>query len=186
MNRTRIITACYGSLIGIVTLLVLAPLAAADSLTLRAFPSWDDQINKPHRFKVLKQFNNAAVLDKETGLVWEQSPSTSTFDWVNALAHCYPLELGGRKGWRPPTVEELASLVDTSNSSPTLPTGHPFTLTSAQEDGFYWSATTDASVTSRAWVVSLGSGVVRSDFGAKTNTFHVWCVRGGQGIDGVQ
>ncbi|MBF8298305.1 MAG: hypothetical protein HW395_962, partial [candidate division NC10 bacterium] len=38
MNRTRIRTACYGSLIGIVTLLVLAPLAAAN---LRTFPSWD-------------------------------------------------------------------------------------------------------------------------------------------------
>ena len=39
MNRTRVRTACYASLIGIVTLLVLAPLAAANSLTLRAFPS---------------------------------------------------------------------------------------------------------------------------------------------------
>jgi len=172
----------YATLIGVMALLMVVPLAAADSE--RAFPSWDQQINKPKRFKVLSQFAGAAVRDKETGLVWEQSPSTSTFTWVFALDHCYPLALGGRKGWRPPTIEELASLVDTSNASPALPTGHPFTLTSAQEDGFYWSATTSAISSSDAWSVFLGTGNVGNS--GKANTFFVWCVRGGQGIDGVQ
>ncbi len=31
--------------------------------------SWDKQINGPGRFTVLGQFNNEAVLDRETGLV---------------------------------------------------------------------------------------------------------------------
>jgi hypothetical protein len=174
----------YATLIGVMVLLMGVPLAAANSLTLRAFPSWDQQINNPLSFKVLSQFGNAAVLDRETGLVWEKSPSMSTFIWTTALSHCYVLEVGGRQGWRPPTIEEQASLVDTSNSSPALPTGHPFTLTSAQEDGFYWSATTLAHLTSNAWGVFLDNGDVGND--VRTSADHVWCVRGGQGIDGVQ
>ena len=34
--------------------------------------SWDKQLGGG-RFKVLAQFNNEAVLDQETGLVWEQN-----------------------------------------------------------------------------------------------------------------
>jgi len=119
----------YATLIGIVALLVLVPLAVAGAGP-PTFPRWDKQINSPGRFKVLGDFANAAVLDRETGLVWEQSPDTDTRNWFNALVHCYQREVGGRKGWRLSTIEELASLVDTSNSSPALPTGHPFTLTS--------------------------------------------------------
>jgi uncharacterized protein DUF1566 len=169
----------YGTLIGIVALLIVVPLAAAGD---RTFPSWDKQINTPERFKVLGDFADAAVLDRETGLVWEQSPSTSNFTWVDALTHCYFLEVGGRKGWRLPTIEELASLVNTSNSSPALPTGHPFALPkSVQETGYYWSATTDANINSNAYLVSFVSGDL--NIFTKTFTTHLWCVRYGQGID---
>jgi len=171
----------YGALFGIVTLLVLAPLAAADSE--RAFPSWDQQINKPKRFKVLSQFAGAAVLDKETGLVWEQSPDTGTPTWFNALTHCYTRTVGGRLGWRLPTIEELASLIDPNNATgdPDLPPGHPFSNVLSD---LYWSATTNASAPSDAWGVNLDDGIVFS--GVRPDFNLVWCVRGGQGIDGVQ
>ena len=169
--------ALYGSLFGIVLVLMVAPLAAGE----RAFSSWDRQINTPGRFKVLDDFADAAVLDKETGLVWKQSPSTSTVTWFAALL-CYSLEVGGRKGWRLPTIEELASLVDTSVAgSPKLPAGHPF---SNVQSSVYWSATTEAGATSSAWIVFFDSGGV--GVSGKGNTNHVWCVRGGQGVDGVQ
>jgi hypothetical protein len=167
----------YSTLIGVVGLTVLASLALADPGT-----TWNKKVNGAGRFQVLNQFGKAAVFDKETGRVWEQSPSTSTFDWFGALEHCYQLELGGRKGWRLPTIEELASLVDASQPAPRLPAGHPFSVQSSFDD--VWSATTFASDASAAWQVEFFGGTVVGR--SKTFTRFVWCVRGGQGIDGVQ
>jgi len=65
------------------------------------------------------------VLDKETGLVWERAPSSGMMNWDTAVCNCYDKYLGGRKGWRLPTIEELTSFVD-PNNNPTLPVGHPF------------------------------------------------------------
>ena len=165
----------YRTLIGIVALLIVAPLAVAGP------PSWDDQINKPSRFKVLGKFNDEAVFDKETGLVWEQSPETApnpaTPTWFSALSSCSARIVGGRKGWRLPTLQELASLIDPTQF-PTLPSGHPFSNVLGAP---YWSASTLADDSSRAWGVHLGGGGVFND--VKTLTSHVWCVRGGQGVD---
>jgi Protein of unknown function (DUF1566) len=169
----------YSILITMALLVSFVPTAALAA----GFPTWSSKLTKG-RFPVLPRFNSEAVFDKETGLVWEKSPNTGTFTWVDALAQCYTLEVGGRKGWRLPTIEELASLVDTSQSAPTLPAGHPFNV---QSSG-YWSATTVASNTSNAWFVGFFAGNVGDGGGkADINVFRsVWCVRGGQGIDGVQ
>ena len=127
----------------------------------------------------------AAVRDNETGLVWEQSPSTRTFPWSRvdsqpnppAAVYCNELNVGNRKGWRLPTIQELASLVDQSQN-PSLPAGHPFS--NVQWD-VYWSATTDND-TSRAWFVDFTNGVVSED-AVKSAAILAWCVRGGQGVN---
>jgi hypothetical protein len=153
-----------------------------------AMPSWDQQLPASKRFVVLSNWidvvhplGGAAVLDKETGLVWEQSPSTLTFSWAFAQAECNFLTTGGRLAWRLPTVQELASLVDPGvpPPGPKLPSGHPF---SDVQSDIYWSATTYDADTTAAWVVSFtdGSAEVR---GGKSNDRYVWCVRGGQGVD---
>ena len=120
----------------------------------------------------------AAVRDNETGLVWEQSPSTAAFNWASAQIHCNALTVSNRIGWRLPTLQELASLVDRSQSFPALPAGHPF---SNVQPTFYWSATTLATNSSEAWDVTFDRGGV-SD-GDKGNGVFFWCVRGGQGVD---
>lgn len=171
-------------LIPTLMLVVFVP-AAALAAGGSGFPTWSSKFTKG-RFTVLPAFNKEAVFDKETGLVWEQSPSPSTFTWFTALAHCYDLEVGGRKGWRLPTIEELASLVDTSVlGSPKLPAGHPFS-SDVQSSSFYWSATTLADDTDQARQVSLGDGSLNSDDKTTPSLDFAWCVRGGQGIDGVQ
>ena len=163
-------------LIAMVALVVFASLAHAAA----TLPNWAKQINTTKRFTVLTAFGGAAVLDNETGLVWEQDPSTTTRTWLNAQIHCNQKTVGGRKGWRLPTIQELASLVDPNNpgGDPDLPPGHPFINVQSSN---YWSATTRAFFTSFAWGVDFLDGVVGSSGKAGLN--FVWCVRGGQGVD---
>jgi Protein of unknown function (DUF1566) len=131
----------------------------------------------------------AAVLDRETGLVWEQSPSTSTFPWsstttITAATHCNILNVGHRKGWRLPTIQEMESLVDgdpANTSSPRLPHGHPFSNNVHQPSSFHWSATTVATDTSLAWAVTFDNGGEFNN--PKSGTAFAWCVRGGHGVD---
>ena len=79
------------SLIAIVALVVFAGVATAKP------PSLDTIKSGGARFKVLSKFEGAAVLDKETGLVWEQSPDgAGTFrPWTTALFDCYNKIVGG-------------------------------------------------------------------------------------------
>ena len=41
-----------------------------------ATPSWDQTLSSSTRFIVLSNMGSAAVLDRETGVVWERSPGT--------------------------------------------------------------------------------------------------------------
>ena len=180
MNTLRV------SLMAMVALAGFALPVAADSLT-----SWDTIINGPARFKVLIAFNNAAVLDHETGLVWERSPETVTRDWLGAHRICVDkaVGIGNRKGWRVPTLQELASLVDPTQDrgpGPALPVGHPFT--NVRPD-FYWSATTFGENPANAWGVAFADGILiepGARFTSKTAQFLVWCVRSGHGGPDVQ
>jgi hypothetical protein len=159
-----------------------------------ANPSWDQQLPASTRFVVLSNWidaahpsGGAAVLDRETGLVWERSPSTTPLPWggpgvpffSSAQYHCNDLNAGGRTGWRLPTIQELLSLVDRSVPfpGPALPNGHPF----SNVQSIYWSATTEATFATLAWAVSFSAGNVGNEI--KSGTFFAWCVRGGQGVD---
>ena len=140
-------------------------------------PTWSQKLAASERFDLV--LDGGAVLDKETGLVWEKSPDTSTRAWYSAGYHCHQREVDGRKGWRLPTIEELASLVDTTQSNPALPSGHPFLNV---QSSFYWSSTTNTGDATGAWDVSFGVGVM-SITGKGYDGFYVWCVRGGHGHD---
>jgi hypothetical protein len=140
--------------------------------------AWDQTLEAKKRFEVLTNMNSEAVLDKETGLVWEQSPSMSTFDWYSAQRHCNRLITGGRLGWRLPTIQELASLMDPTQSNPALPPGHPF---GNVQSSIYWSATTSASNPDNAWFGYFFNVTVFLI--PKSESWNAWCVRGGQGVD---
>ena len=149
---------------------------AEDNHTLR----WDQALPAAQRFIVLPALNSDAVLDKETGLVWEKSPQTTAVSSANARLTCANKAVGGRKGWRLPYLPELASLVDPSVAAPgpTLPPGNPFL---AVQSANYWSASANAENPSLMWGVGFGNGVALSV--SKAFDQRVWCVRGGMHAD---
>lgn len=141
-------------------------------------PTWSQKLDASERFELV--LDGEAVLDKETGLVWERSPSEPGVGWPSGCPHCYQKKVANRKGWRLPTIEELASLVDDDNTNWALPTGHPFNLVPGSF-GIYWSSTAYGDAPESAWCVDFEFGTINKL--PKESNFDVWCVRGGYGHD---
>ncbi len=182
MQRQRSVRGGIVSLIAIGVFAVIANSAQAASSNgpYYAEPAWDQKLPAATRFIVLLDWNGEAVLDRETGLVWEQSPQTTSTTWARASEACVNKTLGNRKGWRLPSIHELGSLVDPSvvSPGPTLPVGHPFTNV---QSASYWSASSHAVDPAIAWIVTFSNGIVRDNSKADRNS--VWCVRGGNNAD---
>jgi hypothetical protein len=139
-------------------------------------PSWYQTLSANKRFSVV--LNGAAVLDKETGLVWEKDPSSVKQRALDGIGSCYTKNVGGRKGWRIPSIEELNSLVDTTTINPALPSGHPF---GNVQLGWYWTININPEDNLNVWYVDFASGNSGTD--NKYNSRFIWCVRGGHGFD---
>ena len=159
-----------------------------------ATPSLDQTLPAATRFVVLSNYvdgdfpsGGAAVLDRETGLVWERAPSRTIFSWYQALDHCNQSTTGGRLGWKLPTIQEMNSINDPSVTAfPFLPSGHPFSLPMVGvRPGTFWSATASASEGTVAlqgnFVIGILPRVVGQDKPGVNGG--AWCVRGGQSVD---
>ncbi len=138
-------------------------------------PAWKPQLVAATRFVVLTDLGSEAVLDRETGLVWELSPGKDAFDWASAEDHCLNATTGGRKGWRLPSVHELASLVDPSIAppGPTLRVDHPFTNVQASR---YWGAPPNPQYAAPPWFVFFSDGRTKIADKKSVKGF-AWCVR---------
>ena len=201
------LTSLFGCAIA-ASLLACAGDATADSAVngpYYASPSWDQTLPASTRFIVLANFAGQAVLDRETGLVWQRAINGGIFPYQNAFYGCAHATTGGRLGWRLPTISELSSLFDPNSTDPSfLPAGHPFTGfptgagpspappgSSGMSYGELWSSTstvvsnagTTLAFPSRLTVTALaGPGYhvlqIRPEF---ENNFDesYWCVRGG-------
>ena len=164
-----------GASIAVVALLPLGTALAAP------VPTWDRVVNGAGRFKVRSAMDSQAVLDKETGLVWERvlDQAASTYDTAAEL--CLRRAVGGRYGWRLPTAPELLSLYDPSGTSNRrLPDGHPF---SHLLSGSVQSATnaTYSTTGDATWGVNFTAQPPNFlTVSPKAFSAHplVWCVRG--------
>ena len=187
MNRRRVVVGLSMVLILSGALLLALAVSTATAQTTAngpyyATPSWDQTLPSNTRFIVLSNMGSNAVLDRETGLVWERSPSHGG-TWNSAQDYCNALSVGNRKGWKLPTIQELGSLVDTSVPPTNLPSGHPFTNVNANTP--YFSATNHHAGplfgSPSVWALFFAGGGPALAF--KNNTIAAWCVRGGQGVD---
>lgn len=118
---------------------------------------------------------NGTVTDKTTGLMWQQATATGTYKWDQALDYCETLSLGGRTDWRLPNIKELRSLVDYSTYDPAVNTIFSPDTNSSN----YWSSTTGADDTGRAWRINFNNG--NDSCSSKSNDDYVRAVRGGLG-----
>jgi hypothetical protein len=115
--------------------------------------------------------NDAAARDNRTGLIWEQDPDRLHDVWGASVARCLTKEVGGKKGWRAPSIDELKTLIDASQHDPALPAGHPFANIKSE---IFWTATPHPTDDIVAWQVSFFSGEAVTD--QKSGTRRIWCV----------
>jgi hypothetical protein len=152
-------------------------------------PTWSQTLDSTNgepdgcnssRFKCV--YGNFAVLDMETGLVWQRLPGTGPYvQWVDRFQSCLQQATGDRGGWRLPTAEEFMSLIDYSTPGGNFPPSHPFT-------GYFFEVC-HLSATSYVPDPSQAFGLGFSPDGTvaglcvenKTNGSPIWCVRGGRG-----
>lgn len=137
--------------------------------------------------------NNGTVTDKLTGLLWTKDADCYGFiTWQQSLdfakqlsdGHC-GLNDGSQPGdWRLPNFNELRSIVeydellvlrDGSLFSPAIQKNYFSYLQYKTGDDYYWSSTSSADSSYRAYTVHFGGGVdYRWDKGLKN---HFWAVR---------
>ena len=159
-----------------------------------ATPSWDQTLPcatpaNCSRFIVLTNMNGEAVLDRETGLLWEKTPQAAAVTRVSAVLQCLQRQIGGRMGWRVPAAAELFSLMDTNNTPPffpapaALPLGHPFVGVNA----IFWSTANVGAPfgpADRGFIsVSMPGGITQT--GGSSDLIRVWCVRGPGGDSSI-
>jgi hypothetical protein len=130
--------------------------------------------------------NDTVVTDTLTGLQWQKDPSVnnsnSTVDWNTALSTCnnYTVTIDGTvyDDWRLPNVLELASLIDLAAANPASAlNGNGFSRVLGV--GGYWTSSTYAPSTGRAWVVRFSVGSVDDVGKTYGGNYRAWCVRSG-------
>jgi hypothetical protein len=136
--------------------------------------------------------NNGTVTDNLTKLIWMKNANAfGVKNWADALTTANTLASGSGDlndgsnagDWRLPNLRELQSLMDYAFYSPALPNtlgtgkwaeGNPF---QGVQSSAYWSSSTYVNGTIWAWFVNFYVGLVNGS--DKSNSNHVWCVRGG-------
>ncbi len=113
----------------------------------------------------------AVTTDTVTGLMWQQTPASMSYDQAGAVAYCEGLALDGHDDWRLPSLHELLSIVDPTRGGPTIDSrGFPSTPSAN-----YWTRTPYAPVAGIGWAVSFSSGASLPR--ATSITERVRCVR---------
>lgn len=126
---------------------VMVPVGINRHIIWNAGVDWDENYSEQVKVRITAKAprftdnGDGSVTDNQTGLMWWKTavayndpkalPGSDEFHitWWGASAACATLG----KGWRLPTHDEVASLLDTSRT-PHLPKGHPFDV----PFGRYW------------------------------------------------
>ena len=116
---------------------------------------------------------DGTVTDLETGLMWQQTPSSFGYTWQEAVNHCNALTLAGHGDWRIPSLKEQFSISDFSQGWPYVDTTY-FNLAGpvVSKDEQYWTSN---------FYVGLTHGGQPSAFGVNHGTGHIKAYPAGAG-----
>jgi hypothetical protein len=149
------------------------PWSVAFMFTMRdVVQAWSGALPPSRRFTLV--LNAEAVLDNETGLVWQRIPADTTHQWQLSRWYCAVADTGSRAGWRVPTLSELQSLLNRAN--PSLPPGHPFVVTGTP---WFWTNTASTQAADFYFRVSAADGSLAQTLSLPDFVHRNWCVRGG-------
>ena len=135
----------------------MASYASGDDYSVRAGVAWP-----ANRFI---DNQNGSITDNLTGLVWLKNAGCfSPADWSTALVAANQLASGqcsltdgSTAGqWRMPNINELESLVDVSQTNPSVSAGNPFANINLVKA--YWSSTTYTALPSNAMAIRFTDG----------------------------
>ncbi len=108
------------------------------------------------------------VVDRTTGLTWEQATDPTEYSWTAAAGHC----ASRGAGWRVPSLNELQTILDDARTYPAIDQA-VFPNTPAD---FFWTSSPEASGgTGAEWYVDFYYGATDADVPARL--FYVRCVR---------
>ena len=118
------------------------------------------------------------IVDNNTKLTWEKSPSSSTYTWASVNNHCADLNssnYGGKSNWRVPNPLELLTIVDNSKNNPATNS----IFTNMPSYSYLWTSKEYKDNTIYAYYFSPSYGSYWCDGNStKTNTYKVLCVSG--------
>ena len=136
-------------------------------------------------FEVITMSGRDVVVDKNTGLVWQQSPSEDPGIWDDATGENSPCaklngeNYAGISTWRVPNPLELLSIVDNGTYYPAVNTNFKNMPVSDATDFYLWTSKEYKGNTNNAYYFSPSYGWCRYD-GAKTKKYKVMCVSGNE------
>jgi len=152
------------------------PLSArtADLLQRQLQPMIAEKYNQLHTHDVA----SGVWVDPKTGLMWsricigqewqngEAKGKAKYMNWDDAHQACKDLFLEGFTDWRLPNKQELESLLIEGQKGYNAPDGilYPPKLSTPQQFGSAWSATTNDPYTRFAWIIRFGHGSVEAHF----------------------
>ena len=108
---------------------------------------------------------DGTVIDKDTGLVWQQNDSVNSMVWSASVAYCNQLSLAGFTDWRLPTVNEGIMFIDYDTNIFPNSSNH------------YWTGTTVASNADIAYYLAVSGGPQPNGFKDDNYKFRARCVR---------
>lgn len=83
---------------------------------------------------------DGTITDLNTGLVWQKTPSATSFSWQEAVDYCEDLELADCDDWRIPSTKELFGIGDFSSGWPYINTEFFDLAVNVSKDEQFWTS----------------------------------------------